>query len=413
MKKLISLLLLFSLLLSGCSGSEERSWQAGQKALAEEKYSEAAAAFEKAGSYRDSAQLLLYSRAWLDYEAGAYEQAASGFLALGEFQDSALMRSYCLAAEQETLARGAFDTEDAGTAVSAGKAALSLYAGLPLFRDSDSRAAGLRDLLYARAADWMAAGRYEEAASGFAALGDREDCAALETYCLAAMLAEQGSYVDAAELFSAIPDTLDSAERAEEARQQAYRAALDLKDRGEYETAIGIFTALGSYLDAEAQRDGASTLQIRELIRAGSYAKALTQFSLLATPSPFPAADPAGSEEAFLISFLNVWMNAHAGVMNAFFSCNLLQPYLVPGGELDTLIREEITDDGTPLNYAFVFYGAEVTELYALDEGFTAAKVSGSSSHIGQEGQVQVSETLWVLLDTTGSYPAAAAVLPA
>ena len=40
MKKVISFTLLFSLLLSvllsGCSGPEERAWQKGQKALAEE-----------------------------------------------------------------------------------------------------------------------------------------------------------------------------------------------------------------------------------------------------------------------------------------------------------------------------------------------------------------------------------------
>ena len=54
MKKAISftllLSLLFSVLLSGCSGPEERAWQKGQKALAEENFSEAAAAFAQAGS---------------------------------------------------------------------------------------------------------------------------------------------------------------------------------------------------------------------------------------------------------------------------------------------------------------------------------------------------------------------------
>ena len=188
-----------------------------------------------------------------------------------------------------------------------------------------------------------------------------------------------------------------------------------MRDRGDYESAISAFIALGEYRDSLSQLDSVTGLLVRDQLKAGAYAEALKKLNQLTDLSVFPSVDPAsaGNLPAFLDSVVNVWLNAHAHVMNSFFACNLLQPYLEPGGELDTLIREEITDDGSPLNYAFVFYGAEVTELYALDEGFTAAKVSGSSSHIGQEGQVQVSETLWVLLDTTGSYPAAAAVLPA
>ena len=56
MKKQICLLLLIALLLSGCSGADERSWLSGQKALAEENYSEASAAFEKAGAFQDALQ---------------------------------------------------------------------------------------------------------------------------------------------------------------------------------------------------------------------------------------------------------------------------------------------------------------------------------------------------------------------
>ena len=67
MKKTLSLILLLSLmsalLLCGCAGPEEKAWQEGQKALAEEKYGDAIAAFEKAGSMQDAEQLLAYARA--------------------------------------------------------------------------------------------------------------------------------------------------------------------------------------------------------------------------------------------------------------------------------------------------------------------------------------------------------------
>ena len=98
--------------------------------------------------------------------------------------------------------------------------------------------------------------------------------------------------------------------------------------------------------------------------------------------------------------------------MQAFFSCSLLQPYLEPGGELDTLIREELTDEAAPLNYGFVYYGTEVQELLALDDGFTLAKVKGSASWYGPEGPVEKQEALQVLIDARQGAPVAAAVFP-
>ena len=54
MKKTIIPLLLFLFLLCGCASSEERAWQSGQKALAKEEFAEAAAAFERAGTFQDA-----------------------------------------------------------------------------------------------------------------------------------------------------------------------------------------------------------------------------------------------------------------------------------------------------------------------------------------------------------------------
>ena len=90
MKKAISFTLLFSLLLSvllsGCSGPEERAWQKGQKALAEENFSEAAAAFAQAGSRQDAEQLLAYAEAAQNLENGIYSEAEAAFQALGDFK---------------------------------------------------------------------------------------------------------------------------------------------------------------------------------------------------------------------------------------------------------------------------------------------------------------------------------------
>ena len=418
MKKMISFVLLLSLLpclLCGCADSSERAWNSGQKALAEEKYDVAITSFQKAGSFQDAERLLLYAQASQDLVSGNYENAEAGFRALGDFKDSVLMTSYCRAQAQDAAAQAAFSSGDANGAVGAAMEAYALYSALPLFRDSDTRGAACRDQLYSRATEWMNAGRFDEAAACFEALGDWQDCAGLQTYCKAAALESRASYVEAAKLFSEVPTVLDAASRAENARSQAYQAAVGLKDRGDYESAISAFSALGEYRDSLSQLDSVTGLLVREQLKAGAYAESLKKLSSLTDLSVFPTVDPAssGNLPAFLDSVVNVWLNAHAHVMNSFFACNLLQPYLEPGGELDTLTRAELEkEDEIPLNYGFVYLGSEVKELHTLDENFIAAKVQGSGSVSGPEGTAETAQEMWILTDSSRGYPLAAAVLP-
>ena len=418
MKKMISFVLLLSLLpclLCGCADSSERAWNSGQKALAEEKYDVAITSFQKAGSFQDAERLLLYAQASQDLVSGNYENAEAGFRALGDFKDSVLMTSYCRAQAQDAAAQAAFSSGDANGAVGAAMEAYALYSALPLFRDSDTRGAACRDQLYSRATEWMNAGRFDEAAACFEALGDWQDCAGLQTYCKAAALESRASYVEAAKLFSEVPTVLDAASRAENARSQAYQAAVSLKDRGDYESAISAFSALGEYRDSLSQLDSVTGLLVREQLKAGAYAESLKKLSSLTDLSVFPTVDPAssGNLPAFLDSVVNVWLNAHAHVMNSFFACNLLQPYLEPGGELDTLTRAELEkEDEIPLNYGFVYLGSEVKELHTLDENFIAAKVQGSGSVSGPEGTAETAQEMWILTDSSRGYPLAAAVLP-
>ena len=418
MKKMISFVLLLSLLpclLCGCADSSERAWNSGQKALAEEKYDVAITSFQKAGSFQDAERLLLYAQASQDLVSGNYENAEAGFRALGDFKDSVLMTSYCRAQAQDAAAQAAFSSGDANGAVGAAMEAYALYSALPLFRDSDTRGAACRDQLYSKATEWMNAGQFNEAAACFEALGDWQDCAGLQTYCKAAALESRASYVEAAKLFTEIPMVLDAASRAENARAQAYQAAVSLKDRGDYESAISAFSALGEYRDSLSQLDSVTGLLVREQLKAGAYAESLKKLSSLTDLSVFPTVDPAssGNLPAFLDSVVNVWLNAHAHVMNSFFACNLLQPYLEPGGELDTLTRAELEkEDEIPLNYGFVYLGSEVKELHTLDENFIAAKVQGSGSVSGPEGTVETAQEMWILTDSSRGYPLAAAVLP-
>ena len=217
----------------------------------------------------------------------------------------------------------------------------------------------------------------------------------------------------AAGLFSSIPEFLDSSSRAEAALSQAYQQALDDQARGDYESALNAFTALGDYRDSMKQCEVTTTLQISTLLQAGSYDETLKKLNSLTDRSAFPEADPtvAGNLTAFLGSFVNAWMNAHADVLNAFFSCSLLQPYLEPGGELDTIVRSEITDDVAPQNYGFVYFGCDVGKLLDLGSGFVAADVTGSASISGPSGYNETQESMWILLDTRQGNPVVGAVL--
>ena len=416
MKKRICLLLLISLFLTGCAGADERSWQTGQKALAGENYAEASAAFEKAGSFQDAGRLKQYADAWQLLEGGEFESAADIFWSLEDFKDSSLMISYCLGRKQEALLEAACASDDADAAADSCREAVRLYSSLSLFRDSDERAAACRELISAKSTSWMSLGAYREAASGFAALGDYQGSAGLQQYCSAALLLQQGSFVEAADLFSQIPDVLDSQEQAEAARSRAYQAASDLRDRGDYEAAVEAFDALSDYQDAEAQRDSTLVFLVRSLLHDGSYSEALEKLNLLADLSPFPAADPAEAEslDIHLKSFLSAWLNAHAGVMSGFFSRSLLQSYIEPGGELDTLLQAELPDDMPHENYGYAFNDdGEVEEILSLDDGFLAARVHGTASCYSPNGSGNaMNETLLILVDTRGYSPVIAAVLP-
>ena len=415
MKKRIFIALLSVLLLAGCGAPEVNGLHAGQAALAEENYAGAVAAFEKAAAEPEAAQLLAYAQACLDLENGEYDRAESGFRALGDFKDCTLMVSYAQARKQEALAEAALASGNADAAVSANGEACALYAALPLFRDCDTRVSRIRDELYAGSKEWMNQGSYEKAAAGFAALGDWQDCAPLLKYCEAGALEAQEQYVEAAEHYEEIPDMLDASARAEAARGKAYELAVSLQGSGDYLEAFNLFSALGSYRDAEAQRDSSSVLLVRTRLQSGAYADALKQYLLLSDPSVFPAvaAEDAWSLEAFLVSFVNVWMNAHAGVTTGFFSCSMLQPYLEPEGELDRLLHEELDDEETLRNYGFVFTDGKASDLAVLDEHFYVGKAQGSAICVGQEGQTETTETLWVLMDTRLGNPLAAAAQPA
>ena len=65
--------------------------------------------------------------------------------------------------------------------------------------------------------------RYKEAVSGFAALADWQDSAALCLYSKASDLEQQGAFIEAADVFLTISDFRDSSSRADAVFRKAFR----------------------------------------------------------------------------------------------------------------------------------------------------------------------------------------------
>ena len=117
----LSALLSLLLLLTGCAlpfpslpsaavSSVEREYTAAENLLDRGQYADAAAAFEKLGSFEDASLLLMYSRAAIAAENGDYPAAHAAFSALGDFRDASVMLRYYEGRETEAAGRHALDT---------------------------------------------------------------------------------------------------------------------------------------------------------------------------------------------------------------------------------------------------------------------------------------------------------------
>lgn len=124
---------------------------------------------------------------------------------------------------------------------------------------------------------------YDEAYNSFAALGTFSDSAEKATdtlYQKAVYLQNNGSYLEAAELFDGISEYKDSGERADSCRKEAaYLDAKALFESGEYQKAADAFKAISGYNDSKEQADISTYLYAQKLLESGEYEKANSVFS--------------------------------------------------------------------------------------------------------------------------------------
>ena len=133
---------------SGCSRNYRSRYEQAQALYAENRFEEAAAAFEELGSYSDSEKMKQYCRAAAAGEDGKYLSAYVSFTQLGGFKDSGTMILYYEARELEA---GGPDTL---------AEAAEAYEALDGFRDSADRAEACREALYQAGRAELDAGHY-------------------------------------------------------------------------------------------------------------------------------------------------------------------------------------------------------------------------------------------------------------
>ena len=126
-KRILALLMLIAMAftLVACGDSQEKAYKSASKMLDEGKYAEAAAQFEKLGSYEDASQMTMYAKALNEAESGNYDTALKTFTSLGAFKDSPQMITYYTARELESE----YDFTSA----------IEVYNENPLFKDSQER----------------------------------------------------------------------------------------------------------------------------------------------------------------------------------------------------------------------------------------------------------------------------------
>ena len=388
---------------SASSSSVERDYTAAEKKLDEGQYEEAASAFGNLGSYEDASLLLMYCRAAIAAESGDYQAARAAFSALGDFRDASTMLRYYEGRETEDSGRHALDTGNHSDAIRLLTEASAVYASLSSFRDADGRASDCLDALYSRAYSLLNEGLYEPSRELFTALGSWQDSANLAVYCEASLLEAEGANLSAADRFSAIPSTLDAADRAERNREVVYQHALALSAEDEHEAAISLFSALGSYRDAEAQATERARLLFGERLHSGDYEGALFLMDAAPEAVPLQPAEAYDRERAasFLDGFAEAYLHYSANTMDAWAGYYGVLPYIEAGGALDSRFQQFLMIGTFSHNSNFNYYGSELLDLFALESGYYLAYLRASAVASQPAGPNEVHRTFRVILHDT------------
>ena len=198
-RKLLILLLVLSLALTGCAPNNSGKFESALKLFANGDYPEAAEAFEKLGDYSTAPTYAAYSRGLVFYDQGQYSAAEPYFAQTREFMYGEERYQYC------------------------------------------------------HAIALMESGQYSEAAAFFLKMGEFEDAPMQAEYALARAAEENKDYESALYHYEAAGSLHDAQDRLINLQGQLYNRAIAFKADGNYASAMALFTMLGDYLSAAEQ----------------------------------------------------------------------------------------------------------------------------------------------------------------
>ena len=244
----VLLALLLALTLTGCAQENRYYYEQAQLYLGAGDYGAAEELFSQLGEYADAADYALYCAALTALDHGDTDLARRNFELILPFKSSDRDLTYIEALRLEE--EGQLDE------------ALMIWEELGTFRDSDARAALLREAIpsedIAHAEALMAAGRYEQARAILEALHGYGDSAELMEKCDEALLraaydhAETlyatGQFELALSAFEAIGDHLDAAQRALDCRAAMYETLEDAYAHASMDTAAWL---IDGYIEME------------------------------------------------------------------------------------------------------------------------------------------------------------------
>ncbi|MBE5778816.1 MAG: hypothetical protein E7331_05730 [Clostridiales bacterium] len=320
LKRMFSLALALVMIagLTGCA-SPEGQYDNANKLLINGEYSEAAEAFASLGGFQDASQMTRYCRALAAAESGDYDTAVRTFASMEQFKDCYLLAPYYSARQQEAL--GVSETDPAKWYEAEGwihcSEAVALYSGLPMFLDSDTRAAGCLELMYSNAQALADAGDYQAAAAVMTALGDYSDAENRAVYYTACLYEQNCDYPSAYSAFTGLDGFMDSPSRAKAVLATVYHTADTDKSAGKYDTAYQQFTWLAETAGDYSHENGAPAEQAKECAR-------LQGEAMLAKETP----DYAAAREWFALC------GDYAPVDNPSAADHILQSWYLEGESL-------------------------------------------------------------------------------
>ena len=321
MKRVISLLLLFAIMISVASAETATSslqniYAEAELLMVQGDYAGAASKFESMGTYSDASQMAMYCKAIYAAESlKMYSVAVDAFVQLGSFKDSIQMNKYYTARYYESISDSVIletaTDDELNDAIDIYNESIVIYNEIILFKDCLQRISDCeakissiknelskrinteKEAIYQQAVMLENEGKYEEAISIYESLNIYKDSLERSIACRNAInenryqqawvLADEAKYTEAIAIYKDIGDYKDSKERmavcVEMQNNNCYQQAVQFVNEGKYEEAIALFSSISYYKDSLEQISKTYIFLGDDYLNNGLYSQAMEAYT--------------------------------------------------------------------------------------------------------------------------------------